>query len=56
MVAEIQNSNYFIDDLQNAAGLEDDLFNPLPPGFNGALVKNLSPVNFAGLLLPRRTA
>lgn len=35
MVPEIQNSNYFIDDLRNAAGLEDDSYNPLPPGSTG---------------------
>lgn len=26
----IQNSNFFIDDLRNAAGLEDESYNPLP--------------------------
>jgi len=35
VVPEIQNSNYFIDDLRNAAGLEDDSYNPLPPGSTG---------------------
>jgi len=30
VVPEIHNSNYFIDDLQNAAGLEDESYNPLP--------------------------
>lgn len=33
--SEIQDSNYIIDDIRNAAGLEDDSFNPLPPGLSG---------------------
>jgi outer membrane lipoprotein-sorting protein len=33
--SEIQDSNFFIEDLQNAAGLEDESFNPLPPGLIG---------------------
>lgn len=35
VVPEIQNSEYFERDLIMAAGLEEDLFNPLPPGLTG---------------------
>lgn len=35
VVTEIQDSSFFIVDLRNAAGLEDDSFNPLPPGITG---------------------
>jgi len=30
VVPTIQNSNFFMDDLRNAAGLEDESYNPLP--------------------------
>jgi len=35
VVSEIQDSNYFIDGLRNAAGLEDYSYNPLPAGLTG---------------------
>ena len=35
VVSTIQNSNFFIDDLRNAAGLEDESYNPRPPSLTG---------------------
>jgi hypothetical protein len=35
VIPAIQNSNFFIDDLQNAASLEDESYTPLPPGLTG---------------------
>lgn len=35
VVSEIQDSEHFERDLMMAASLEEDLFNPLPPGLTG---------------------
>jgi len=35
VVTEIQDSEHFERDLVMAASLEEDLFNPLPPGLTG---------------------